>query len=163
MYEYVNILSKLGMPIYWIIHESQRNYYFELYNNDELRSAFFNGTHIIYQSSSVQNIYRDIPQKSLIIPNGVNLNEMEEKSNKNIFDRNKYGISSKDIVICILGQIQKRKRQIIFIMSIFSKLIVNYKDVKLLLVGPFIEDTKELFDKNIYPELKKYIIHMGKS
>ena len=109
MFEYVNLLDKLNMPIHWIIHECQRNLYFQWYNNYELRSAFSNATSVIYTCHSVQYIYIDILQNNLIITDGLDL-KMMKKYDQDLFDRSKYGILPNDIVICILGQIQEKDR-----------------------------------------------------
>lgn len=160
-YEYVNFLSKLRMPVYWILHECQRDMFFEQLNNNNLYSAFLLATNVIHMCHSVRNIYRYIPQnKSLVIFNGLNFNDIQNKYDQNICVREKFNILSDDILICIIGTISNRKRQILFIESVFSKLLLVYNNIKLLLVGSFIDINETDFDNRIQ-KFKNNIIYTG--
>jgi glycosyltransferase involved in cell wall biosynthesis len=159
-FDYVNKLSKLGIPVYWIIHECQRDYFFKTYNSTHLCSAFRNATSVINLCSAVRNVYSDVLHRDLIIYGGLDLNLMERKYKQDLFNRSHFGVLDDDIILCIVGQIQARKRQIPFIVDVFSKLIICYPNIRLLLVGQFVQNMKGIFN-NIDPSIRRYIICRG--
>jgi glycosyltransferase involved in cell wall biosynthesis len=162
--DYVNSLSRLKMPVYWVIHECQRESYFNYIGADIMYSAFKLATSIIYTCSTVQTQYCDIPQKSLIISDGLDLEEMQKKYDQDLTVRKTFGISEQDTVLCIVGVICIRKRQRDFIVNVFSKLLINFPNLKLILVGPNFLHEKEGYDdfeQNIFPKYKNSIFCTG--
>ena len=54
-----------------------------------------------------------------------------------------------------------RKRQIPFIELVFSRIIKKYNNVKLLLIGPFVENTTDIFETKLFPQFKNNLICVG--
>jgi glycosyltransferase involved in cell wall biosynthesis len=137
-YNIVKKLSFTNIPTYWYIHEWYDDKNFIFIDND-LHLFNSNVYKILLCNKMYENYKKKIPNlnNEIIINNGYAPDFLEEKINKtpeiNIDTNNNF-------IISIIGSIEKRKNQQRFLDDVFYKIVDNYPNVILLLVGKLLEN-----------------------
>ena len=137
-YNIVKKLSFTNIPTYWYIHEWYDDKNFTFIDND---LHLFNSN--VYKILLCNNVYENYKKRipnlnnEIIINNAYAPEFLEEKVNKipeiNIDTNN-------NLIISIIGSIEKRKNQQRFLDDVFYKIVDNYPNVTLLLVGKILEN-----------------------
>lgn len=114
-----------------------------------LKMLFNTFDEIIAPTEKVKNVLRkyEVHKDIKIVPTGIDIrafqNNLSEREKKKIL--NKYGWSSKDNVLVYVGRAAEEKN-IQEIILLFSKVLKEVKDIKLLIVGggPYLHQLKRL-------------------
>lgn len=145
-YPIVDALSKLNIPTYWYIHEwidSSHNW-LQHFNHNIFHS---NIKPIFVCHKSYENYKQHIPyiKNHMIMYNGISQDTLYNKVNE-------YIILKKEITIAMIGSIEDRKNQQLFIDNVFYKL---KQPIRLILVGRMLKQIQ------INPEYKESILIIG--
>ncbi|MDO9045578.1 MAG: glycosyltransferase [Methanobacteriaceae archaeon] len=101
-----------------------------------------------------------VPENKIeIIPNGINLDEFEDMPKKGKF-RVKYEIPKKDIMILFLGRLDSTKGLDLLIEA-FMDFLCNFKNSKLVLIGPDYGYKATLINKINNLKIKDNVIFIG--
>ena len=149
----VNKLINTTIPIFWYIHEwYEPNGYFSYI---KLNSHLFGSRiHFIFVCESSYLNYKtnfpNLKDNYLIVNNGYSANYLEAQSIQSL--EKEFIKNDDDIIISIIGTIEKRKNQQEFINKVFYKCKDKYKNIKLLLVGNEMEKIiiDETYAKSVY-------------
>ncbi|KKH59375.1 hypothetical protein DU74_02235 [Methanosarcina mazei] len=112
------------------------------------------------ESNQYQQIGGD-PSKIVIIPNGIPLSQYDKLPKKGEF-RTKYSIKDDDKLILYLGRIHKIKGIDLLIKS-FSKLVTEFENLKLVIVGPndgYLSQLKSEIN-HLDPKIANRILYTG--
>jgi glycosyltransferase involved in cell wall biosynthesis len=119
------------MPFY------QKTWLKKLFDNLWGNNILKNASKVIALTETELKQYKKmgvLEDKIEIIPNGINLSNYQNLPEKGEFKK-KYGIDKDERIILYLGRIHKNKG-IDLIIKAFPNLLKNYKNVKLVVVGP---------------------------
>ena len=138
-----------------IIHEwlDNNNYFDFIYEHRSIFSSNVLKVFLGYNHyNNYKSIFRELNDKYFILNNWFSKDHLTKMRDKNTVTVNR---DHSDIFIGIIGTIERRKNQQNFINNVFSKIVVKYPNVKLLLVGKISEEL------NIPEEFSTKIIMTG--
>jgi len=147
----IELIKKAKKPIIWCIRESDREMFFMKFGIN--KSHFQMVDKIVFVSNATRKIYSDLELKNnfVTIHNGLDINEIDsfKKTNQKNALRKKYGYSTEDIIITIVGTVIKRKGQVVFAKAAVRLLKSKQSNLHFLIIGvhPF----------NIRSKIKKFL------
>lgn len=128
----------------WISNNKMQRLYIRV---DLLLSRFFNG--IIFVSKPLHEylISKMRKKRPMVIIHNAIVVEDYKKKNFRIMIRNKYGISSKDILLGVIGRLSPEKGCLEFL-GVFKELSEIYQNLKLMFIGegPLFDGLKKQVD-----------------
>ena len=138
--------------------------YTELYNETELKN-FYNTRNInefkkiVFVSNESRNnlikYYPDIVNKSIVINNIIDNNEIEKKSKEENIK-----FSKKDINLLFVGRLEEESKNITFMLKNIKQVKKEIKNIKLYIIGDGID--KELYKKYIKDNnMESYVYMLG--
>jgi len=163
-YKWVHEIKKFGISVIWIIHGNNRAR-FEFFKINKF--DFSAPDKIICVSDFVKNSFLEFQTKNnfLTIHNGVDLQRIQnfiQENNKNKI-REKFEISDKNIVITIIGRINERKGQDVFIEMANIVSQSNISNLRFVIAGFGTDDDvdkiKELIEKYNLQSKISLILH----
>ena len=154
---FVEKIKKLGVSVALLIHESERDVY-KSQGYDE--SSIKNASKVIFSANATRKVYADLEKDHNFrtINTALDLEAIESIKSKNDREalRKKYGISSNDKVITIVGTIIPRKGQKTFAEAAIKLLESGKNNLRFFMVGAietdYLKEIKEKIKQSKHPE-----------
>jgi len=152
---FVEKINKIGVPVILSIHESERDVYkAQGFKEMPIKTA----DKVTFVANATKKVYSDLETDHHFrtIYNAVNTNEIKNFKNSNDREtlRKKYGFSSDDKAILIVGTVIPRKGQMVFAEAAIKLLDSRYKKLHFFIVGAKENDYVKKIRKKI--EEKNY-------
>lgn len=160
---FVNVSNKINIPIVLSIHESEREFYMEGATKEEYIK---NADVVTFVANATKKIYSDLEknQNFHTIYNAIDLEKIENfklKHNRESL-RQKYGFSTNDYVITIVGTVIERKGQMIFVEAALNLLKKQQADsLNFFIVGAkegdYLKKVRDKIEKSKFSKKIKII------
>jgi len=150
---FVEKIKKTGVPVALHIHESER----DVYKNQGFKDwPIQNANKVIFSADATKNVYSDLEtdHNFRTIPTALDLDVIESFKSKNDREalRKKYGFSSNEKVITIIGTVIPRKGQKTFAQAAVKLLESENHDLRFIMVGAietdYLEEIKKIIGKS---------------
>jgi len=134
----------------WHVHEIIESPQFVYKIFKKLIDSKFNYK-IIFNSKQTQNYWlknaKNLQNKGELIWNGLDFNEINKPTDLEISNfRSKIISSDDDLILCLVGRFNPQKGQM-FLLEAFNILAQKNKNIKLLLVGSYLDNQKKYYDQ----------------
>ncbi len=154
---FVEKIRKVGVSVALLIHESERDVY---KSQGYKESSIKNASKVIFSANATRKVYADLEedQNFRTINTALDIEAIESFKSKNDRDalRKKYGISSNDKVITIIGTIIPRKGQKTFAEAAIKLLESGKNNLRFFMVGAietnYLNEIKEKIKQSKHQE-----------